>query len=169
MLGRTMGAPRRALGLWGFGAVALVGLIIAAYPRPADSSVLDAYQTLEAAPVPVAAVGWIEPSSAQARLLTTGYVLSVEATGLGSIAISGNRDPNQVPEDALSWQQAGTTYWLETSGDPELVRARVTTLENARQQLIGSTVLDTPALYLFYLPVFLVFCVWASVSLLWRR
>ncbi len=168
MLGPEMPPPRRALGLWVVSAVALVALALIAYPDRAQSSVPDAYVTLERAPIPVAVVGWIQPLEADAQLLPDGYTLHVRANGLGDVTLTGNRDPRAVPPAAvLTWQASGATYALQTVAAPEVVRSRVTTLELAEAQLTGST-LDSPLLYLLYLPAFVGMAVWLGISLLRR-
>ena len=55
-------------------------------------------------------------------------------------------------------------YTVQTTADPGLVQARILSLADARKQLTGGQ-LDTPILYLWYLPAFVVFGVWASSHL----
>jgi hypothetical protein len=148
-------------------AVGLVALVLIAYPRRADSSVPQAYNTLQRASVPVQAVGWIQPIDAQAQLMPGGYVLTMRAAGLGDLTIAGNRDAEALPAGGVRWQDSGTAYALQTGADPSLVRSRVTSVKVATDQLTGST-LDTPLLYVLYLPALVAFGAWVAVSLLRR-
>jgi hypothetical protein len=167
MLGPEMPPPRRTLGLWVATLIVLVALVLIAYPDRARSSVPDGYLTLEGAPIPVQVIGWIQPLQADAQLSQGGYTLHLQANGLGDLTISGSRDASALPPGGMTWQAAGVSYAIQTTAQPDLVRSRVTSLETATAQLTGST-LDTPLLYLFYLPAFAAVAGWLSVSLLRR-
>jgi hypothetical protein len=149
------------------GVVGLVALVLVAYPKRADSSVLQAYGSLQRSPVPVQVVGWIKPTDAHAQLVAGGYVLTVQAAGVGEVTISGNRDLAALPADGMRWQSADTGYALQTSADQSLISSRITSLQIATDQLTGST-LDSPLLYVVYLPALVAFGGRVAVSLLRR-
>jgi hypothetical protein len=156
--------PLGGLGLAVLGVAACVWV---AYPRPPDANVRDAYAALEGSPVPVEVIGSIEAVDARVQLVAGGYVLHENAAGLGEVTIAGNTDPSQLPPDAVTWQGAGASYAVQAAASEGQVRARVVSLEVARQQLSGSPV-DTPLLYLFYLPALALFSAWMVFRLLWR-
>jgi hypothetical protein len=148
-------------------AIPLAALVWLAWPRPADPDLRAAYAQLEHAPVPVEVVGFVGASEPRVQLSANGYVLSVRATSLGDVTISGQRGGQADVEDAVTWQAGDVTYVLRTSADPKLVQPRVVPLDEARLQLRGS-LWDTPLLFLFYLPALVAFATWATWSLLLR-
>src|SRR5215472_9358965 len=143
----------------------VVGVVWLAWPRPSPSAVLQTYAALERAPIPVEALGWINPVSASAQISRTGYVLVVRTPELGDVTIAGNQDPNLLPLDWPTWRSSGGSYALRTAADWSLVQSQVVPLSEAEGQLTGNWV-DTPVLYLWYVPLFAAFSVWSVWSLL---
>jgi hypothetical protein len=145
----------------------LAALVWAVWPRPAPSLPLQAYAQLAHAPIPVETVGWIDPDSASAQTSQSGYVLILHVPELGELTIAGYPQPSALPSNWLTWRESGVTYALQTEADPRLVRSRLVSLAQAERQLSGNAI-DTPLLYLWYVPVFLAFSVSGSLSVLLR-
>jgi hypothetical protein len=157
--------PSVMLGLRIGSVAVLIALVWLAWPRPVDTEVLAAYAQLERSPVTVKALGWISPSQARAQVLPDGYVLSLQAALLGDVTISGQRRAAPESQSGLTWQEGDVTYVLQTTADRQVVQPRIVSLEEARNQLRANA-LDTPVLYLGYLPAFVAFGLWATRSLL---
>jgi hypothetical protein len=153
----------------GIGVLAATVVALLAYPRPAQTSLSQAYAALERSSVPVQVVGWLQPTDASAQLTDGGYVLVEQTEAFGTLTLRGSRDASRLPgaPAAITWQDSGSTYSLQTAGDPSLVRSHVVPLQVAQQQLMGSRV-DTPLLYAVYLPASLVAIVWLTVAVLRR-
>jgi hypothetical protein len=145
---------------------ALIGLIWLTWPRLADTALLQSYVELEQSAVPVGVIGWVLPSAPRVQVLADGYVYTVHDGQLGDVTVSGRRGTAPPAPGPIVWQRDDVTYALQTTADPQLVRARVISLDAARQQLTGGSRWDTPVLYLIYLPAFAAFTVWAARSLL---
>jgi hypothetical protein len=147
--------------------VVLGGLVWMARPRPADTAVLGAYAQLDQSPVPVMVMGWVQPSAARVQVLPDGYVFTVHADQLGEVTVSGRRGAAPAGDGQLLWQVGDVRYSVATTADPALVQPRLVSLVDARRQLEGGG-LDTPLLYLGYLPAFALFTVWAAGAMLLR-
>jgi hypothetical protein len=150
--------------------VSLVGLIVIVfltYPRAADSDVRQAYAELERSTVPVQVIGWVQPANAHAQLVDGGYVFTEQTDRLGQVRIAANRDASQLPPGDLKLQAADTRYSVQSSGDVEQLAPRVVPLPIAQQQIAGAS-LDTPLLYVVYLPALILTGAWLTVSLLRR-
>jgi hypothetical protein len=131
--------------------------------------VLAQYSLLEASPVPVRAIGWVQPEQTKAAVLAGGYVLSMRDRRLGELTIEGCRTcPATASTNGLSWTEGDVTYTLRTAADPDLLMPRVIPLSVARDQLTGNA-WDAPVLYAWYLPAFVAFSVWGVWSTLFRR
>lgn len=136
------------------------GFVIASWPRPAGSPPLEQYRLLEQAPIPVLVIGWLQPRSARAELVPGGYVVTIDGGSLGTVTVAGNQDADALPGGmSQTWQDGGATYGLASSAIVSEAAARVVPLTLAEQQLTGNRV-DTPILYVWYLPLFGLFFVW---------
>jgi hypothetical protein len=164
MLGPQMPLARLGSGL---GVLAALAIAVVAYPRPAETSVSRAYAALEHSPVPVEVVGWLQPAEASARLVADGYVLTERSEAFGELTLTGNRDAALLPPGAMTWQESGAAYSLQTTADAALLRSRIVSLDIARQQLNGSGI-DIPLLYVVYLPASVLAIGWLTWSLLRR-
>jgi hypothetical protein len=141
------------------GAVILITLIAAAWPRPTDVGVRQAYDVLRGAPVPVKVLGWVVAQDAQAQVLADGYQLTIRDPILGEVTLSGGRGQTPEPGALLSWRESDVEYAVTASVDSRLIQPRIVSLEEGARQLgVGNT--DTPLLYLFYLPLLVALSAW---------
>ncbi|HEY1295371.1 MAG TPA: hypothetical protein VGJ60_20005 [Chloroflexota bacterium] len=148
-------------------ALVLAAIVLLAYPRPADADVRQVYAELEHSTVPVQVIGWVQPANAHAQLVDGGYVFTEQTDRLGEVRIAADRDASQLPPGDLKWQAADTSYSVQSSGDVEQLAPRVVLLQVAKQQIAGAS-LDTPLLYVAYLPALILTGAWLTVSLLRR-
>jgi hypothetical protein len=148
------------------GAVILIALIAAAWPRPTDVGVRQAYALLKNAAVPVKVLGWVTPQAAQAELLADGYRLTLRDPVLGDITIVGSRGglPAEMHAAPIRWREDEVDYAV-TAAEPQLIAPRIVSLEAGEHQL-GVATTDTPLLYLFYLPLLVSLSAWGAWSLL---
>jgi hypothetical protein len=157
----------------GIAGISVIGAL--AWPQPADTGIRQAYQQLTTAAIPALVVGWISPDAGSVELRPDGYTLRVHDQQFGDLSVEGQRDSVSPaatsPQDAAASRRdvgesrQDATYRVDAAYDQFALRSRLIPLNEGMAQLSGHT-LDTPLLYLVYLPLLIGVPLLAAASLL---
>ncbi len=150
------------------GALAL--LVRWVWPSPWNPGLRASFETLRASPVPVLVYVPRQPRDTHAEVTADGYRYTVAAES--NLVVSGRRAQPGARFDGyyrrpgqITWTDGGVEYSVEVGSaeawTDEIVHDSLLSLDAARLDQWGFSV-DTPVLFLFYVPAFAAFTAWAA-------
>ncbi len=169
-LARPRGFRIQALAFLVVAIGALGVLVWRAWPGPSNPGLRASFEALRASPVPVLVYVPSQPRETRAEVTSDGYVYTVFAEAdmvmRGRRAQPGARfDGYHRQPGQIAWTANGTEYAVQARGvdamDDEAVRDSFLPLDAAFVHQWGFQV-DTPLLFLFYVPAFAGFTAWAA-------